>query len=382
MTGTGPETALRRAQLEAALAARPLAELGVPAELNLSRRAPLQAAWIGGGRVLIAARDRFSQQPVLAVLRAGRGWRLWQADPGPDIPDADRAAAAELTVLPGGQALALITGGALLAVAADGQSLRRIPLPRPQNLPGTAAGTGAAAILRSKSGRLSIARIAADAVPEKTGWDLRQALHLRGPVNGAGQRISQLATDGSGRLIACVDDPAEGFAIWCRENDQWRAVLTGGAARFGMNAAVHALCRWQGRWILAVGSDAGLADDMPQLALAGELLQFDEDGFGTAGLLCGEMRISARQLLVPSLPPSHPLMQARVATAVNFIGLFPWRDDAGSEGLVIQLYDPRAARHALYHLTPDHGGFWLPLSGDLAGVAQGPEGPIAMIWQD
>ena len=364
-------TPLAGALLDAALAARPLTELPIPASLDLDPAAPVRGVWTGGGQVLIAGRDADAGLPVLAVLRAGHGRRVWTGD---GLLRVDQtASAAQLAALPGGQALALITGGPLLAVSAGAKAVRPVPLPRPVALLADPAAPGALAVLRSKTGRISLARVPDGAHPETSGWDLRQADRRPGPKLDAGQTLSLVAQDHLGRLLLGVDDGARGFHLLREEGDLWIPVAVPGASRHGMNAALLAATRWNGALVLAAGRGARAASDVPGLLISGEVLRLDDSGDLT--ILTGELRTGPKRLMVPALPASHPLMLARVVAELDVTALAVW--DAA---LVLHLHDARRGSDRLYCLNPDLTGRFVRTALPFAALVAGPEGPIALTW--
>ena len=369
-------------RLDAALAAQPLTELVIPSALDLDQTAPLRGVWTGGGQVLIAGRDAVAGLPVLAVLRAGHGRRVWTGELGRSLLRVDPSApAAQLAALPGGQALALITDGPLLAVAPGAKAVRPVPQPRPVALladPGLPAPglSGALAVLRSKSGRITLARVPEGAHPETTGWDLRQAERRPGPKLDAGQTPSLAAHDAAGQLLLGVDDGARGFQLWRDDGDGWTPIAVPGAARHGMNAALLAALRWNGALMLAAGRGARARAGVPGLLVSGEVLRLDEAADGDLSILTGELRTGPKRLMVPALPASHPLMLGRIAAELDFTGLGVWED-----ALVLHLHDARRGTDRLYRLNPDFSGRFLRTALPLAALVAGPEGPIALTWE-
>ena len=363
-------------RLDAALAARPLTELPIPASLELDQTAPLRGVWTGGGQVLIAGRAAGTGLPVLAVLRAGHGRRVWTGELGRSLLRVDAAApAAQLAALPGGQALALITDGPLLAVSAGAKAVRPVPQPRPVALLADPGLPGALAVLRSKSGRITLARVPEGARPETTGWDFRQADRRPGPRLDAGQTVSLAVGAADGRLLLGVDDGVHGFRIMRDEGDRWTRLAVPGAARHGMNATLLAATRWNGALILSAGRGTLARGEVPGLLVSGEVLRLDEANGGDLAILTGELRTGPNRLLVPALPASHPLMLARIAAELDFAALSVW--DAA---LILHLHDARRGTDQLYCLNPDHSGRFLHTGLPVAALVAGPEGPIALTW--
>ena len=364
-------------RLDAALAAQPLTELVIPSALDLDQTAPLRGVWTGGGQVLIAGRDAEAGLPVLAVLRVGHGRRVWTGELGRSLLRVDPSApAAQLAALPGGQALALITDGPLLAVAAMAKTVRPVPQPRPVALLAEPGLTGALAILQSsKSGRITLAHLPEGAHPETTGWDLRQAERRPGPKLAPGQTLSLAVHDAAGRLLLGVDDGTRGFQLLRDEGDRFAPVAVPGAARHGMNAALLTAARWNGVLFLSAGRGTRARAEVPGLLVSGEVLRLDEAAGGDLAILTGELRTGPTRLMVPALPASHPLMLGRIASQLDFTGLCPWED-----ALVLHLHDARRGTDQLYRLNPDFSGRFLRTALPLAALVTGPEGPIALTW--